>query len=50
MIDTGVIYCDDNLGRLALLPRESVDLRFANNRRRLLRARADCFRLSSTAC
>lgn len=25
-MDTGVIYCDDNLNRLALLPRESVDL------------------------
>src|SRR5438132_2255842 len=25
-IDTGVIYCDDNLIRLAMLPRESVDL------------------------
>lgn len=25
-MDTGVIYCDDNLNRLALLPRGSVDL------------------------
>jgi DNA modification methylase len=25
-VDTGVIYCDDNLQRLALMPRESVDL------------------------
>jgi len=25
-MDTGVVYCDDNLNRLALLPRESVDL------------------------
>ena len=26
VIDTGVIYCDDNLERLRLLPAESVDL------------------------
>jgi 16S rRNA G966 N2-methylase RsmD len=25
-LDTGVLYCNDNLGRLAALPSESVDL------------------------
>jgi DNA modification methylase len=56
-VDTGVIYCDDNRQRLAVLPRESIDLIYLDppffSNRHYVRISGESdhpFRLNPTTC